>query len=322
MTTEATAPAATEKTPVVARAGKYFRITRYIMTGVLLIYGAWSIYDGFISWPEWPISHPNEKPKSDMDIKFNQVLGMVLPPLAIVLLIRALYISRGKYRLEDGILYVPGHPPVPLDTIHKIDRELWDRKGIAWAEYTVDGKDGEIKLDDFVYDREPMDQIFKATEAAVLKAGEKREVEEARPAQVAPVVAAARPVAQRPVAAVTPAKPTVATPPRPAAAPRPVAAAPAKPPVSAPVKPQAAAPSRPAAAAPPKPVVAARPVTNPVKPQTPLRPASVNPAAPPAAAPQVKPVAKPPANPAAPKAPAKPVVKQPTQLPPRPRLDQ
>jgi hypothetical protein len=164
--------------PVVARPGRYYRWTRFIMTLVLLIYGGMSIRDGFFTWPKWPQTHPYEKPKTHMDILFNQVLGVALPPLAILLLGRALYNSRGQYRLEDGVVYVPGHPPVPLEKIQSLNRELWDRKGIAYVRYDLDGTarlsappsradKNTFRLDDFVYEREPTDHIFKQIEESV-----------------------------------------------------------------------------------------------------------------------------------------------------------
>jgi hypothetical protein len=176
MTTDASTDMPPEPSgPVVARAGRYYRWTRFIMTLVLLIYGGLSIRDGFFTWPKWPQTHPYEKPKTQMDILFNQVLGVALPPLAILLLVRALYNSRGEYRIEDGVVYIPGHPPVPLEKIHSLNRELWDRKGIAYVKYDLNGtgvalappKRGDkftFRLDDFVYQRDPTDRIFKEIE--------------------------------------------------------------------------------------------------------------------------------------------------------------
>jgi len=177
--------------PVVAKAGRYYRVARYLMTVLLMGYGAWSIYDGFYSWPNWPISHPNEKPKTSTDILLNQVLGVVLPPMGLFVVGWAIYNSRGEYRMENGIVHVPGHPPVPLDKINSVDRELWDRKGIAYVDYDLSvaptkakagagapvayqgvtkGASGTFKLDDFVYDREPTDRIFKTIESTLLNA--------------------------------------------------------------------------------------------------------------------------------------------------------
>ena len=57
---------------------------------------------------------------------------------------------------------MPGHPPIDLDDIVGSTSELWDRKGIAYLDYEPpSGEQGEIKLDDFVYDRPPTDQIYE-----------------------------------------------------------------------------------------------------------------------------------------------------------------
>jgi hypothetical protein len=203
MTAEAPAATPASEGPIVARAGRYYRVTRYIMTVILFVYGGWSIYDGFFSWPNWSISHPLEKPKTRVDILFNQILGCALPPGGLLLLIRCLYNSRGEYRLEYGVVKIPGSPPVPLDKIHTVDRELWERKGIAYVDYELEpGTAGDPKLekgtfilDDFVYEREPTDAIFGAIEASLLK-GHPAPAEAAAPRPAPkPVPSAAKPPA-------------------------------------------------------------------------------------------------------------------------------
>lgn len=85
------------------------------------------------------------------------------------------------YRLKDDVLYVPGHPPVPLDAIRQIDKSKWDKKGIAYLDYELDSQPnapavkGSIKLDDFVYDQNPTDAIMAAIEEKV--APEESEIE-------------------------------------------------------------------------------------------------------------------------------------------------
>jgi hypothetical protein len=184
-------PASTEVPPespdeIVARAGTYYRWTRYIISiGLLIGYGGFFVKDGFFTWPqdlkraqylESIGSHPEVKPHSETDIRFQQVLGVIMPSLGLALLIWTLYNSRGQYRLSGHVLYVPGHPPVPLESIVKMDKSLWDKKGIALIEYALPrGEDsadttaqsGKLKLDDFVYDRGPTDAIVERIEQII-----------------------------------------------------------------------------------------------------------------------------------------------------------
>jgi hypothetical protein len=77
----------------------------------------------------------------------------------------AVFNSRGSIRLKEETLFVPGHKPVPLPMVESLDKRKWERKGIAWVNYrTENGKQGKLKLDDFVYEREPVDEIFKRIE--------------------------------------------------------------------------------------------------------------------------------------------------------------
>jgi hypothetical protein len=180
--------------PIVARGGSYYRNTRYIMAALTVVMGFWFGYDGFVRWPaenkkiaELQAELPNldatnpaqaaevrtalkdHSPHSDTDVLLQRVLAFSLPPLGILLLIWALYNSRGEYRLADDTLHIPGHPPVPLTSVRELDESVWDRKGIARVSYTLaDARAGTAKLDDFVYDRTPTDQIFDQIKSHLL----------------------------------------------------------------------------------------------------------------------------------------------------------
>jgi hypothetical protein len=178
--------------PIIARPGKYYRNTRYIMTVVLIGMGLWFGYDGFVGWPKLneriaemdkqirATSDPTERsrlqqerqklgdPKTAWDIGLQKFLCFVLPPIGIIVLIRALHNSRGEYRLEGNTLHVPGHPPVPFENITEIDKAKWDRKGIAYVHYDLGGgQQGKLRLDDFHYDRPPTDEIYNRIERYV-----------------------------------------------------------------------------------------------------------------------------------------------------------
>lgn len=173
--------------PYAARAGSYFRNVRYVIVLALLVVGGWFLYDGFVKWPAEQakyrelaegIKQANAIGDSSMaadlteqqkqydahegwDIPSNRVLGFLLPPVGIILLIYWLRMSRGEIRLDEtDVLHIPGHPQVKADEVTEIDDELWDRKGISYIKYaTAGGETGTVKLDDFVYERGPVDKI-------------------------------------------------------------------------------------------------------------------------------------------------------------------
>jgi len=161
---------------VTARAGAYYRNARFLLALGVLLYGAWNIYDGFVGWP-----HDNDMarkqgfdkmPHSDTDLLFNRVLGIGLPPGAVLLVWWTLHNSRGEFRLEGQVLNAPRHPPVPLANIESLDKAQWDRKGVAVVTYKLaDGRAGKFKLDDFVYQREGIDEIYRRIELSFQEPG-------------------------------------------------------------------------------------------------------------------------------------------------------
>ena len=192
MTTDQPPASAAPAGDIVARAGQYYRNTRYIMCALLVGAGLWFAYDGWVGWPAHNVKVREvkvrvdqaeksgdqaaaaaartelgklSKEKTNSDIMLQKILAMSLPPVGIALLAWALYNSRGAYRLSGRTLHVPGHPTVTVDQITQVDRKLWDRKGIAYLSYEGGAK--PIKLDDFVYDRKPTDQIFERIESVL-----------------------------------------------------------------------------------------------------------------------------------------------------------
>ena len=184
-----TAPAAAP--PLVARASTEYRVKRYIIVTMLIAMGLWFGYDGYVAWPRenarikeiateieaarkandesktkaLDAERTKLKEHSNLDLTFQRVLFFALPPIGLLVLAWSLYNSRGTYRLADQILTVPGHPPIPLDMIRSIDKTDWDRKGIAYVNYELpNGAAGAARLDDFIYERRPTDDIFKRIE--------------------------------------------------------------------------------------------------------------------------------------------------------------
>ena len=169
------ASSTTESGEIVARPSLEYRVKRYLIVVMLLAMAGWFAYDGWVGYPkknrEALIANPGSKPpESDLSIFLQKMLAITLPVAAAGVLAWTLYNSRGVYRLREKTLHVPGHPPVPLDAIRAIDQSKWDRKGIAYIDYEVQGKRGRLKLDDYMYQREPTDQIHDRILATVAPA--------------------------------------------------------------------------------------------------------------------------------------------------------
>ena len=193
---------AADNEPIVAVASRDYRIRRYIMTVLMLGFGAYFLYDGYIGYPKENRAASDARRRiesatqraqaaateeerqaaeaeaeaarvelkaysehSPTDIRLQKILGYTLIPLSLVFLVYILHKSRSAYRLENGVLHVPGHPPVPLESITEMDKGLWDRKGIAFINYQLTGGEaGQIKLDDFIYQQKPTDAIVERIE--------------------------------------------------------------------------------------------------------------------------------------------------------------
>ena len=182
---------------IIAGPASYYRMTRYIMVTLLLGMGLWFGYDGFKGWPnentqitelakkldqlkkadEGKPSPSEEYTKlsadplarkpihTDFDIMLQKGLAFGLPVAALLMFLWARHNSRGEYRIAGQLLSVPGHPNVPFAAILEIDKALWDRKGIAYVTYRSGAGKAKLRLDDFIYERDPTDEIYKRLEA-------------------------------------------------------------------------------------------------------------------------------------------------------------
>jgi hypothetical protein len=185
-----------ESRDLVAKAGRYYRNARYIVVAGAVLVGLWFAWDGWVKWPaenaRLAALSPEQragqhKPHPDFDIQLQRIIAAGLVILAFPMLGWFLYRSRGEYRLAGTTLYVPGHPPVPLEAVVELDKSKWERKGIAFVDYQLE-KAGAIRrlaLDDFIYDRGPTDQIVERIEAHLPPAPDDRGDEDERDGDVA-----------------------------------------------------------------------------------------------------------------------------------------
>ena len=163
-----------QTTEIIAHPARDYRWKRYVLVLFIFGFGLRAIQDGFFRYEkenqEYAKKYGDEKlPHGGFDIPLNKAMGILFPPLSLLFGAWVLYSSRGTYLLSGDTLYLPGHPAIPLNAIRKIDRDKWDRKGIAYVEYQIPGtsQSGRFKLDDFVYQRIPTDRIFEQIEAAL-----------------------------------------------------------------------------------------------------------------------------------------------------------
>jgi hypothetical protein len=169
--------------PVAATRGGYYRNARLLMVALMVGLGGWFIKDGFHSYPkankdaEEKARTNGETEKFDKDGKFigkpehsetdillQKVLGLGMVPAGLGYLAFFLHRSRGAYRLDGYVISIPGHPPFRISEVQRVDKRLWDRKGIAILDYRNDaGQSGSVTIDDFVYDRTPTDILYYRT---------------------------------------------------------------------------------------------------------------------------------------------------------------
>lgn len=181
---------------LIAKPDLAYRWKHLIMSIVVIAAGAWFAYDGWIGWPrenqriaqvqkdkdaasaagntaevEKLAKELQElSPHSEWDLAIQKVLAFTLPAFGIFWGVWTLKDTRGVLRMSGNTLHVPGHPPVSVDDIRRIDKRKWDKKGIAYLHYELGQPPtaGVLKLDDFAYERKPVDEMLERIEKNVL----------------------------------------------------------------------------------------------------------------------------------------------------------
>ena len=191
-------PAAADQGELVARPDKRYRRKHLIMAVALILAGGWFAYDGWIGWPEQnrladettvkfeaaQRATPRDEKEverlaaelkkyekhNDAAILLQKFLAFACPAFGIFWGAWTLRDTRGAYRMTGTTLHVPGHPPVSVDDVRRIDKRKWDKKGIAYLHYEAGTPPtaGVLKLDDFAYERKPTDEMLERIEKNVL----------------------------------------------------------------------------------------------------------------------------------------------------------
>ncbi|MEO6435179.1 MAG: hypothetical protein ABIP55_05400 [Tepidisphaeraceae bacterium] len=191
-------PSAAPTDELIAEPDAGYRWKHLIMAILLIAGGVWFAYDGWVKWPaENATATRLEKEKdaaqraavkdealieklardlqkyekhNDAGILIQKLLAIVCPGLGLFWGVWTLWDTRGRYRMAADTLEVPGHPPVKVSDIRRIDKRKWDRKGIAYLHYErgIPPAPGVFRLDDFAYERKATDAMLERIEKNVL----------------------------------------------------------------------------------------------------------------------------------------------------------
>lgn len=155
-------------------------VAKWLVMGSLLLgMGAWCLYDAVVAYPEhnrrvaafnelkeqgrladwptiaaehgWSDADPGE-PKTDLDILSQWIMLAICGPLGLAAIVIVALHARRRITADEAGLVGPRGERVPYGRITSIDKERWERKGIAVVHYeTADGRSLSVKIDDWVY---------------------------------------------------------------------------------------------------------------------------------------------------------------------------
>lgn len=98
----------------------------------------------------WEKDEPEKRYTVD-DIATQWTMLYICAALAVACVVWLFVNVKQKlYTTEQG-LTGPGGSEIPYESMKRIDKELWVSKGIAYVEYEHDGKEGRVKIDDWIY---------------------------------------------------------------------------------------------------------------------------------------------------------------------------
>ncbi|MGF1531629.1 MAG: hypothetical protein ACFCU4_09765 [Puniceicoccaceae bacterium] len=188
-TPDSQATSSTLELPITAKASRSYRRTRYFVATIFFAVSLLFAYDGWVAWPaknaeiekltaekESALAADDKQridelevlledlgePKSDADLFIQKVFFIGLGPGAIILIVNALYRSRGAVVYDGSTVQLPDGRSVDVDSITEVDNRRWDKKGIAIFYYSdQQTSNRNFRLDDFIYDRPPIDRIHE-----------------------------------------------------------------------------------------------------------------------------------------------------------------
>jgi hypothetical protein len=128
---------------------KYKKNNTLIIAAILIGVGAWFAYDGYKN-PDFIKKHTVDG-VADSTLNFNRKA----PPFMIgagILLGIYFVVIKGKKIVADENELIAGSTTVSYDSIEKINKTHFDKKGFFIVTYSQGGQNKELKLSDRTYD--------------------------------------------------------------------------------------------------------------------------------------------------------------------------
>jgi hypothetical protein len=136
---------------LVAPLSKYKVKTFLIYIAVLVGFAAFCVYDGNFNESFKEKHSPDGKPDGTM--VFNQKAPLYLVGAAALFGVYLLIIRNKKVVAEDKALVIDSKTSIAYDSVQKIDKTNFDKKGYFTFTYkTPDGKEIDCKISDRNYD--------------------------------------------------------------------------------------------------------------------------------------------------------------------------
>jgi len=163
-----------------------------VIGGVCLLFAGWCLFDGLVAYPAhnekaqkfaqmqeqgqleqweayakeqgWSTEDPGE-PKGQLSITTQFIMAGITLPIGLLFAVSFIR-YRGRWiEADEQGLSSSWTGPIPWEDVVDLDVSRWRTKGIAVVSYKQSGnQQGRLILDDWKYEREPTDQIFRMVE--------------------------------------------------------------------------------------------------------------------------------------------------------------
>lgn len=178
---------------------KGYSIRILIIAVALIGGGLWFLYDGLVGYPRqqeiyeayqqiredhddwrvrwaevaaergWPVTDETPQGYSDTEILVQRIFAAVLLPLGALVAVSYLRLLRRWISSDEAGLRTSWGARVPWEAIQSLDKQRWQRKGIAVVRYEDAGTPRRITLDDWKYDTAAIERIVSEVEAELAR---------------------------------------------------------------------------------------------------------------------------------------------------------